>query len=61
MGADAGQLALSIETGRVRKERQWMDLPLPHGEKPRLILIHLNREALRTGSPVVDVEAAPSS
>jgi hypothetical protein len=29
---------------------------LPFGEKPRLILIHLTSEAMRTGSPVVEVE-----
>jgi hypothetical protein len=31
-------------------------LGLPYGEKPRLVLIHLATEAVRTGSPVVDVE-----
>ncbi len=29
---------------------------MPFGEKPRLVLIHLATEAVRTGSPVVDVE-----
>ena len=29
---------------------------LPYGEKPRLVLIHLATEAVRTGTPVVDVE-----
>ena len=28
---------------------------LPYGEKPRLILLHLSTEALRTGSPEVDL------
>jgi hypothetical protein len=55
---EQGNVALSVEAGRVRDvtARRWIDLPLPHGEKPRLILIHLNGEALRTGSPVIDVE-----
>jgi hypothetical protein len=35
---------------------QWVRLGLPYGPKPRLILIHLNTEAIRTGSPVVSVE-----
>ena len=29
---------------------------LPYGEKPRLVLIHLATEAVRTGFPVIDVE-----
>jgi hypothetical protein len=55
---EQGNIALRIEAGVVRDPRakRWIDLPLPHGEKPRLILIHLNGEALRTGSPVIDVE-----
>jgi hypothetical protein len=34
---------------------QWVRLGLPYGPKPRLILIHLSTEAIRTGSPVVEV------
>jgi hypothetical protein len=55
---EQGNIALRIEAGVVRdpKAGRWIDLPLPHGEKPRLILIHLNGEALRTSSPVINVE-----
>jgi hypothetical protein len=35
---------------------EWVPLGLPYGPKPRLVLIHLNTEAIRTGSPVVSVE-----
>src|ERR1700758_2853561 len=42
--------AIDPSTGNFRK------LGLPYGEKPRLVLIHLATEAVRTGSPVVDVE-----
>ena len=31
---------------------------LPFGPKPRLILAYLNAEALRTGSPEIEVEAS---
>jgi hypothetical protein len=57
---EQGSVALSVEAGRIRdvKEGRWVDVPLPHGEKPRLTLIHLNTEALRTGSPVVEVDAS---
>jgi hypothetical protein len=34
----------------------FVKLGLPYGEKPRLVLIHLATEAIRNGSPVIDVE-----
>jgi hypothetical protein len=37
-------------------ENGWVELGLPFGPKPRLILAYLNAEALRTSSPVVEVE-----
>lgn len=42
--------AIDSNTGDFRK------LGLPYGEKPRLVLIHLATEAVRTASPVVSVE-----
>jgi hypothetical protein len=55
---DQGTASLRIEAGAARHPdtSKWIDLPLPHGEKPRLIMLHLNGEALRTGSPIIDVE-----
>src|SRR3984885_5077497 len=38
------------------KTGEFVNLGLPYGEKPRLILIHLATEAVRTKSPIVDVE-----
>jgi Plasmid encoded RepA protein len=33
-----------------------VQLPLPFGPKARLVMMHLNTEAIRSGSPVVEVE-----
>ena len=33
-----------------------MDVGLPFGPKPRLVLYHLNAEAMRTQSPVLNLE-----
>jgi hypothetical protein len=54
---DQGHVSLRIEAGAARHldTGRWVDLPLPHGEKPRLVMLHLNGEALRTGSPIIDV------
>jgi len=57
---DQGNVSLRIEAGAARHPDtgKWVDLPLPHGEKPRLVMLHLNGEALRTGSPIIDVEGS---
>jgi hypothetical protein len=51
-----GNVSLLIEGGRIRRDGHWVEMPLPHGEMPRLLLIYLNSEAMRTGSPFIDVE-----
>lgn len=52
-----GGALLLIEAGQVFNPRidDFVKVGLPYGERPRLILIHLATEAVRTGSPVVDV------
>jgi hypothetical protein len=53
-----GGAALRIEAGSVFDPAAdaFVEVGLPYGEKPRLVLIHLASEAVRTGQPVVDVE-----
>jgi hypothetical protein len=53
-----GTAALRIEAGSAIDPHtgQFVHLGLPYGEKPRLVLIHLASEAVRTQTPVVDVE-----
>jgi hypothetical protein len=53
-----GNASLRIEAGSAIDPESggFVKLGLPYGEKPRLVLIHLATEAVRTGSPVVDVE-----
>lgn len=53
-----GKASLRIEAGSALdpKTNAFVKLGLPYGEKPRLVLIHLASEAVRTGSPVVDVQ-----
>jgi hypothetical protein len=36
--------------------RRFVDVGLPYGPKPRLVLYHLNAEALRTQSPYIELE-----
>jgi len=54
---DQGNASLLIEAGHARHPAtgKWVELGLPHGERPRLILIHLSTEAVRTGESTIDV------
>ena len=62
-----GSAALERKNGLVRLEfrrpglrwrtpDEFMDVGLPYGPKPRLVLYHLNAEALRTQSPAIELE-----
>src|SRR5487761_240800 len=55
-----GAVSLRIEAGAAQhpKTGDWIELGSPWGTKPRLILAHLNSEALRQGSPVIEVEGS---
>lgn len=59
---EQGAVSLLLKAGEARNPVtcQWVPLGLPWGTKPRLILAHLNAEALRHGSPVIEVEASLS-
>src|SRR5580692_9920654 len=58
-----GNASLRIEAGSAMDPHsgKFVHLGLPYGEKPRLVLIHLASEAVRTGNPVVDVEHTMTS
>ena len=53
-----GRASLEIEAGRAFHpiKRKYIDLPLPYGPKARLVLIHLNSEAIKTATPIIEVE-----
>jgi hypothetical protein len=52
-----GAATLLIEAGSALDPRtgDFVELGLPHGERPRLILIHLSTEAVLTGLPTIEV------
>ena len=54
-----GAAALKVLAGEAwHPEQGFVQVGLPYGPKPRLILAHLNGEALRQRSPAVEVEAS---
>jgi hypothetical protein len=58
-----GATFLEIEAGRVYHPalKTTVAVGLPWGTKPRLILAHLNAEALRQSSPVIEIEGSLSA
>ena len=55
---EQGAVSLLVNAGEAKnpKTGKWVQLGLPFGSKPRLILFHLNAEALKQSSPVIEVE-----
>lgn len=58
-----GSVALQVEAGSIWSQAaaDFLRLGLPWGTKPRLILAHLNAEALRQGSAEIEVESSLSA
>jgi hypothetical protein len=50
-----GNRSLLVEAGSLWNGQQWTEQPLPYGAIPRLVLVHISTEAVRTRSRVIDV------
>jgi hypothetical protein len=46
---------LRMEAGALWDGRKMVDQPLPAGPKPRLALMHINSQAVKTRSPYIDI------
>jgi hypothetical protein len=57
---EQGRVALRVNAGEVHNPdtHEWVELGLPFGPKPRLVLMHLNAEAIKAQSPVIEVEGS---
>ena len=53
-----GAVRLVMEAGEALDpdKAEFVDMPLPHGPKARLILTHLNREAMQQQQPVIELD-----
>ena len=60
---DQGSASLLLVAGKVQNPEsgKWENVGLPWGTKARLILAHLNAEALRQQSPMIEVEGSLSA
>ena len=47
--------SVCMEAGKLWNGHQWVEQPLPAGPKPRLALMHIHSQAIKTRSPYVDI------
>jgi hypothetical protein len=51
----SGPFSIKLEAGQLWNGREWVPQPLPYGTTPRLVMVHLSSEAIRTQSRRVEV------
>ncbi len=51
----SGPFSISLEAGRLWNGTDWIDQPLPYGATPRLVMVHLSSEAVRTRQRTIDL------
>src|SRR5580658_5230446 len=50
-----GHLSILLEAGRLYNGKTWIEHPLPYGTTPRLVMVHLSSEAIRTQSRRIEI------
>lgn len=51
----SGYMSVLLEAGRLYDGSGWVDMPLPYGVIPRLVMVHVSTQAVRTRSRSVEV------
>ncbi len=51
----SGSASMVLEAGRLFRGGEWIDMPLPYGTRPRLVMVHISGEAIRTKSRKIDI------
>ena len=47
--------SIRVKAGELWDGGKWVEQPIPYGPKPRLALIHINGEAIRTQNPQIEI------
>lgn len=50
-----GHMSMLLEAGKLWDGRQWIAQPLPYGVTPRLVMVHVSTEAIRTRCRTVEI------
>lgn len=51
----SGRASLRVEAGSFFNGQDFVEQPLPYGATPRLVLVHVSSEAVRTRNPTVEI------
>lgn len=51
----SGRASMVLRAGELWTGTKWRQLPLPYGPKPRLVMVHISSEAVRTQSRQIEV------
>lgn len=51
----SGRAMMRLEAGTLFSRGKFVSHPLPYGTKPRLVMVHISGEAVRTKQPVIEV------
>lgn len=51
----SGPFSILLEAGKLWNGRDWINQPLPYGTTPRLVMVHLSSEAIRTRSRTIEL------
>jgi hypothetical protein len=51
----SGNASLLVKAGELWNGKEWVQQPLPYGTRPRLALVHISSEAIRTKSRVIEI------
>lgn len=50
-----GHISILLEAGKLYNGREWIQQPLPYGSTPRLVMVHVSSEAIRTKNRNVEI------
>jgi hypothetical protein len=50
-----GHMSMLLEAGKLWNGLEWVEQPLPYGVTPRLVMVHVSTEAIRTKNRSVEV------
>ncbi len=50
-----GAVSMVLEAGRLYRRGHWIDMPLPYGTRPRLVMVYISGEAVRTKSRTIEI------
>jgi hypothetical protein len=51
----SGFVSILLEAGKLYDGKEWVEQPLPSGTTPRLVMVHVSTEAVRTQSRSVEI------